>query len=303
MTNKSLPASVWIVFFVLCIVWGTTYLGIKIGVQYFPPFFFSSFRHLIAGAIFTIPLLLRGHQLPSKRDLLRITVVGICMITGGNALLSWAEKTISSGLAGIISALTPLFITLLSFVFFKGFKITWLIFVGLMLCIGGILFLTKPDAATMSEGFEEGLILALFANVFWALGSIFMKKYPVDTNIYLRSGLQMLIAGAINMVISLIFEPTVDFATVPSEAWWAIAYLIFVGSLIGYSSFVYCLDYMAPARLSVHVYINTIVAVVVGWLFGSEPLNFQMFVTMAIILVGVLIVNREYSKMAKASSN
>jgi drug/metabolite transporter (DMT)-like permease len=299
MSSKKLPIRVWIVFGVLCFVWGTTYLGISIGVKYMPPFFFSALRHLLAGGVFTIIFMLKGHKLPSFPDILKLSVAGVCMITGGNALLSWAELYISSGFAGILSALAPLYITFLSFVFFKGFKATYTIFLGLAICITGIYFLTKTDnPQSAKEGFELGVGLTILANLFWALGAIFIKKYPVDVNIYLRTGLQMLIGGAINLLLSLATEPIPNLTNLPLEFWGVMCYLVLVGSLIGYSSFVYVLDYMEPARVSIHTYVNTVVAVIMGWLFAHEQLTLVMGLSMSVVMVGVIIVNREYGKMA-----
>jgi drug/metabolite transporter (DMT)-like permease len=299
MSSKKLPIRVWIVFSVLCIVWGTTYLGISVAVKYLPPFFFSALRHLLAGSIFTIFFLFKGHKIPSWEDILKLSVAGICMVTGGNALVSWAELYISSSLAGVLSALAPLYITFLSFIFFKGFRATPTIFVGLIISITGIYFLTKTDNPdSIKEGFMLGVALTILANLFWALGSIFIKKYPVDVNIYLRTGLQMLIGGAINMLLSLATEPLPNLTHLPLEFWGVLFYLVVFGSLIGYSCFVYVLDYMEPARVSIHMYVNTVVAVIVGWLFANDHLTPIMILAMIVIMVGVVIVNREYAKMA-----
>ena len=303
MSSKKLPILVWILFGVLCFVWGTTYLGISIAVKYLPPFFFSALRHLLAGGIFTIFFLLKGHKIPSWKDLFRLSIAGICMITGGNALVSWAELYITSSLAGVLSALAPLYITFLSFIFFKGFRATPTIFVGLIISIVGIYFLTKTDnPENVKEGFMLGVVLTILANLFWALGSIFIKKYPVDVNIYLRTGLQMLIGGAINMLLSLATEPLPNLTHLPLEFWGVLLYLVVFGSLIGYSCFVYVLDYMEPARVSIHMYINTVVAVIVGWLFANDHLTPIMVLSMIVIMVGVIIVNREYAKMAAKKS-
>jgi drug/metabolite transporter (DMT)-like permease len=299
MSSKKLPIRVWIVFGVLCFVWGTTYLGISIGVKYMPPFFFSALRHILAGTIFTVFFLIKGEKMPSWQNILRLSVAGICMITGGNALLSWAELYISSGLAGILSALAPLYITFLSFIFFKGFKATYTIFLGLIICITGIYFLTKTDnPQAAKEGFELGVILTVLANLFWALGAIFIKKYPVDVNIYLRTGLQMFIGGVINLFLSLATEPMPDLTQLPAEFWGVMFYLVVFGSLVGYSSFVFVLDYMEPARVSIHTYVNTVVAVILGWLFAHEQLTPTMGLAMVVVMVGVVIVNREYGKMS-----
>ena len=302
MSTKSLPTLVWIAFITLCLVWGTTYLGIKVAVKYFPPFWFSGFRHTAAGLIFLIYGFLRGYKLPNRRDCLRLFIVGCFMIIGGNALLSWAEIYISSSLAGVLSSLAPLFITFLSIFFFKGFRVTWIIIGGLILSIIGIVLLSKPDEnLAITEGFTLGIILTFIANLSWAFGSVFMKKYSVDAHVVMRTGVQMVTAGSINLLVGSLFEK-VDVSGVPTEGWLAVVYLIVVGTLVGYTCFVYLLDYISPARLSIHVYVNTIVAVLLGWLLANEHLTWLMFGAMIVILVGVIIVNNEYSKMAQKAA-
>lgn len=301
MTQKKLPALVWIAFVTICLVWGTTYLGIKVAVKYFPPFWFSGVRHLSAGLIFLIICAIKGYSLPTWRETVHLFIVGCLMIIGGNGLLSWAEIYISSGLAGILSAMAPLYITFLSIFFFKGFRVTWKILGGLLLSIIGIVVLSKPDGAEQNtEGFTLGIILTFIANLSWAFGSIFMKKAPTHVHVFMRTGMMMVTAGFVNLFFGTLFEPSVDFASVPTEGWVTVVYLVTVGSIIGYMCMVYLLDYMAPARVSIHVYINTVVAVLLGWLLAGEHLTGIMVAAMVVILVGVIIVNNEYSKMAQA---
>jgi drug/metabolite transporter (DMT)-like permease len=196
-----------------------------------------------------------------------------------------------------------LYITLMSIAVFKGFRITWLIVLGLIISIGGIYLLSKPEGGlSPTPAFWTGFWLVLLANFFWGIGSIYMKKYPVEQHIYLKTSLQMIPASIINMVVSLGIETPPDLATIPADAWWAAAYLIGIGSLIGYTSFVYLTKYMVPARLSIHIYVNTVVAVLVGWLFGGDHLTGMTWVAMGIILAGVIIVNNEYAKMNRALS-
>jgi drug/metabolite transporter (DMT)-like permease len=303
MSTTRLPNMVWAIFAVLCVVWGTTYFGVKVAVQYFPPFWFSAFRHFIAGLIFLIYYFSQSRVLPSKKDIGRSAIAGIFMICGGNALLCWAETYISSGLAGILSAVAPLYITLMSIAVFKGFRITWLIVLGLIVSIGGIYLLSKPeDGLSPSPEFWKGFWLALMANFCWGIGSIYMKKYPTEGHVYLKTAMQMIPAALINWVVSLFFETTPNLSTIPAEAWWATAYLIGIGSLVGYTSFVYLIKYMAPARLSIHIYVNTVVAVLVGWLFGGDHMTNLTWGALTVILVGVIIVNNEYAKMNRAIS-
>ncbi len=300
MTTKNLPTLVWVAFVAICLVWGTTYLGIKIAIKYFPPFWFSGFRHVSAGTIFLIFCLIRGYRFPTWHETLRLFIVGCFMVIGGNGLLSWAEIYISSGLAGILSSMAPLYITFLSIFFFQGFRVTWVILGGLVLSIIGIILLSKPDETVkITDGFGLGIGLTFIANLCWAFGSIFMKKYPTQVHVFMRTGVMMVTAGLVNLVFGTLFEPAVNFAAVPAEGWWTVLYLITVGSIVGYMCFVYLLDYMTPARLSIHVYVNTVVAVLAGWLLAGEHLTWLMFGAMVVILTGVIIVNNEYSKMAQ----
>ena len=299
MTNKTLPALVWVAFVAVCIVWGTTYFGIKVAMEYFPPFFFSAFRHGAAGIIFLLLYLTQSRQKPSWSDIKHASIAGIFMITGGNALLSWAEKYISSGLAGILSATAPVFITLMSIYVFPNFKVTRKITVGLLIAFVGIALLSKPeDGIQLTFEFWMGFGLAIIANMFWGMGSIYMKKHAVEQHPFLKTGIQMIPASVINIVISLIFEPKPNFAQIDTRGWLAIVYLIFIGSLIGYLSFVYLTKFMAPARLSIHIYVNTVVAVLIGWAFGGDHLSLMTWVALTIIMTGVVIVNHEYARMA-----
>jgi drug/metabolite transporter (DMT)-like permease len=301
MSNTRLPNFVWFIFAVLCLVWGTTYFGVKIAVQYFPPLWFSAFRHFCAGAIFLIIYFLQFKEIPSKRDIWRAGVAGFFMICGGNALLSFAVVYIPSGLAGILSSVAPLYITLMSIAVFKGFRVTWLIVLGLLISIGGISMLSKPeDGGAPTHAFWVGFWLVLLANFFWGIGSVYMRKYPVEQHIYIKTAMQMLPASLINMGVSAFIETPPNLATIPANAWWATVYLIGIGSLIGYTSFVYLSKHMIPARLSIHIYVNTVVAVLVGWLFGGEHLTGMTWVALVVVLAGVVIVNNEYAKMNRA---
>jgi drug/metabolite transporter (DMT)-like permease len=298
MSNTRLPNFVWFVFAILCIVWGTTYFGVKVAIQYFPPLWFSAFRHFSAGFIFLCLYFSQFREIPSKTDFWRSFWAGVFMVCGGNALLSFAVVHISSGMASILSAVAPLYITLMSIAIFKGFRITWLIILGLLISIGGIFMLSKPaDGLAPTSEFWMGFWLVLLANFFWAIGSIYMRKYPVDQHIYIKTAMQMIPGALINWAVSFCIETPPDLTQIPANGWWASAYLVFIGSLMGYTSFVYLTKYMVPARLSIHIYVNTVVAVLVGWLFGGEPLTVATWIALVVILVGVVIVNNEYAKM------
>ena len=299
-TTKSSQTIVWLAFITLCIVWGTTYYGIRVCVRYFPPFFFSGFRHFLAGILFLAFFFITERRLKSYKGLWHISVAGILMICGGNALLSWGEKYISSGLAGILATAAPIYVTLLSIFVFKGFRITPIIIAGTIISIIGIFWICAPDIKTdSSRDFWFGLGLAAIANFFWAAGSVYMKRFSTDQSVSVRVAAQMIPASLINFAVSAIFEPKVNWSGVTSQVWWSLVYLVLIGSALGYFSFVYLIHHWEPARVTIHVYINTIVAVIVSWLFDGEILTIQTWLAIALVLCGVILVNKEYMRMSK----
>lgn len=293
---------VWIAFVAICIIWGTTYPGVKIAMRYFPPFFFSGVRHFFAGCLFLSYFVLKKEKLPTLRELLIITPPAFLMIIGGNALLAWGIQYIPSGFSSVLSALAPMYVVFFSFIFFKDFRISTLIWVGMFLSIGGISALSLANGKVSIENpndFWFGVSITIFANICWALATVFIKRYSVEMHIFKRTGWQMLIAGIVNFIISGIFEVQPDLLHQPFEAWEATIYLVLVGSLGGYLCFAYLLDKMSAARMSIHVYVNTVVAVLLGWLFLGETLTLFMWLCLGVIMLGVVLINNEYARLSK----
>ena len=294
-TTNKYPTIVWTAFIALCIVWGTTYYGMRVCVRYFPPFFFSGFRHLLAGILFLFYFLFTGTRIKSYKELIHIAIAGILMICGGNALISWGEKYISSGLTGVLSTAAPIYVTIISIFVFKGFRITPLIVVGTFISVAGILWICAPGIKTDSSSeFWFGVALTTVANFFWAAGAVYMRKFSSEQPVALRVAVQMIPASLINIFISFLFEPKVNWSGITSEAWWSLAYLVFIGSAVGYLCFVFLIQYWQPARVTIHVYINTIVAVIISWLFDGDILTTQTWLAIALVLCGVILVNKEY---------
>lgn len=302
--QTTIPWKANLAFVLLCFFWGTTYLGIKVAVIYVPPFMLSGLRHLIAGILFVGIMMLRGEKMPGKEVFGRLLLIGLLMIVGGNAIVCWAEQYISSGLAAIIGALAPIYITLLSILFFKGFRVSFLIIIGLCMGVGGVMAIFYNHLADFSNPqYRLGIILMLLANISWAFGSVFIKRYPVTINMFMAVGLQMIMAGLINMGLSALFQESSHLASMELNGWLSILYLVVFGSLVGYGSYYYVISYYPPARVSIHSYINTIVAVSLGWLLLNEKLNEFTVLAILVILSGVILVNREYSRLARKGAS
>jgi drug/metabolite transporter (DMT)-like permease len=297
-SSQNQSSLVIIAFIAICIIWGTTYFGIKIALEEIPPFMLSSIRHLIAGCLFVGYFRSQGHKFPTDtRTYLMLFFIGTLIITGGNAFVCVAEKFIPSSLTAIISALSPLYITAMSIFILKNTAFTPKIALGFALSIFGVVVLSYPNLTiSYSTSFLIGLVLMTIANLSWSLGTVLIKKYPLNVNIYLGMGIQMWMGGLVNLIISLCFEKQRDLTHLTSSTIGAMTYMILIGSFLGYMCYMYLLKHINPARLSTHNYANTVVAVFVGWLIGKETLNIYTIFATAIILAGVLIVNREYSK-------
>lgn len=288
-----------IAFILLCLVWGTTYLGIKVAIdEHIPPFFLSAIRHVAAGSVFLMVSLWNGKKLPDQKGLLKLAVIGFLMIVGGNGLVCWAEQFISSGLTAVICSLSPIFITVLSLFAFKNFSISTFIVAGLLTSLFGIVCIFHESIGfQVSYNSIMGVVLLVFANLSWALGSIFMKKNQVNIDLFLGVGIQMIFGGLMNGAISAGFEDITIIGQISSTGWWAIFYLVVIGSLIGYGSYIYVLLQYTPSRISLHTYINTIIAVFVGAIFGGELIDKFIFIGTFFVLLGVILVNREYTRM------
>jgi drug/metabolite transporter (DMT)-like permease len=298
MNEQKLPMKVWIAFFILCMVWGTTYLAIKVGIQYIPPFTMSGLRNIISGIIFLIYTFLQKEKMPNSKTLLQLLVIGILLIFGGNGLVSWAENYISSGLTAVICSITPIYMTLLSVYFIKGFKTNKYIVLGLMLSIIGIGLIFKNEMQNEWNSLAIlGIILITIANISWAIGTILLKKTKMEISILMGVGFQMFFGGIVNLFIGFMVENNTKIMETPIKGWLAMSYLIVFGSLIGYYCYIYLIKNMQPARLSIHTYANTIIAVLLGSLILKETITMFTIIGMMITLLGVWVVNKEYSKL------
>lgn len=288
----------WAAFAGVCFLWGTTYLGIRIGVAGFPPFFFSLTRLIIAGLIF-LALFLRENAFQSvtRKLVFGHMIAGGLLFSMGNGLVSVAEVHISSSLAAIISSMIPVWIVLLNLVLnkseFPGFKVI----AGTLLGVAGIVVIFGGQIGFDQHEVRSGALLMVVAGLGWAGGSILIKKLKEPISVTGAATFQMLGGGIILLPFSLLTE---DWSSIdPSrESIIALAYLIVFGSILAYICFLYALRYLPVTVVSMYAYINPIVALIVGWLWLGEPLSVRIMLGVLITLAGVIIVNNEFSNKA-----
>jgi drug/metabolite transporter (DMT)-like permease len=294
MTNQF---KAWLAFAGVAIFWGTTFLAIRIGVQSMPPFLMAGVRHFIGGVLICGFFLLKGYQLPTWKQFKVYIINGILMLVIGNGLVTWAEIHISSGLAALICALTPLSIIGVNRAFgIQKEKLGFQAILGILACVVAQVIIFRDNLKELANpNYVLGIIFIVVAIIGWGFGSIYSKNKQTGITPFYGAGLQMIAAGVILMVFGSLmgewprFHPT-------AEGINAVLHLVVFGSLIGYGSFMYVLKQLPATIVSTYAYINTIVAVILGWLWLDEKLNMAIGVAVVLTILGVWLVNRSFAK-------
>jgi drug/metabolite transporter (DMT)-like permease len=284
------------------LVWGSTYLAIRIGVRHMPPALFGGIRFLIAGSLLLLLARALGARLPRRRrDWVTAAIVGGMLLTIGNGLVVWAEQSVESGLTAILIVTGALWMALFDAVIpGSESRPTGRQWAGLLVGFAGTVLLVRDHAGTLGSAGVLGPIGLVAASASWALGSVISKRRPVETEPFVNAALQMLFGGGGLAVIGAAVGET-GRLTLSAAGAGAIAYLIVFGSLIAYTSYVYLLRHAAPTFIGTHVYVNTVVAVLLGWLLLDEHVTARTFVAMLIILGAVVWVRREGTGRRRAA--
>jgi drug/metabolite transporter (DMT)-like permease len=294
---KKQNTNAYLALVIVSIFWGTTYLAARIGVQHMHGMMLAGLRQTSAGVILTAFFLLRGYKLPEMPVLSRLFVIGVIMLCGSNGLMTWAMQYIPSGLGAIIAATVPIWVTIFSFFLVQRTRISWQLVAGMiigLLGIGGIFY--DNLAHLMEPEYRFGVLLITAACVFWALGSVLTAKWALGINYLYGAGYQMLFSGIVMLIISALMGQHLNIANFTGELWGSLLYLVFIGSLLSYSAYVFALNNLPPSLVSVYAYINPVVAVILGWLILSEKLNWLMGASCMVTLLGVYIVNKAFNK-------
>ncbi len=298
-------------FAAIYVIWGSTYLSIRVVVETIPPFLMASARFFAAGGIIAAYIAFTRGFKASPRQWRDNAIIGGFLCLGGNGLVSWAEQKIPSGIATLIISVGPLFIVLLDWTahaIFKdnrrGTRPTALTFVGLALGFAGLAVLVGPDVARQGVDGLDGLsVLGLIgACLFWGIGMIYTKYAHDPVEPFTGSAIQMLTGGGWLLLVSLLCGEPFHFnpAAVSAHSVLAWVYLVVFGSLIGFTTFVWLMKHSTPARVSTYAYVNPIVAVFLGWLILHEPVNPRIFMASAIIIAGVAIITTTKNKRSLA---
>jgi drug/metabolite transporter (DMT)-like permease len=277
----------------ICLIWGTTYLALRIAVLHFPPFLFVAIRQTTAGFLLAgFMIVIAKVQLPSRDYIFRQAIAGFFMISMGNGLVAWAEVYVPSGVAAIICSLVPMTVILVNVAVNREEKPTLPIVVGVLVGLIGIIMIFSEHLGDFAKlEYQIGIALIFLAVVSWAAGSVWLKKRGGEGNPFLNAGLQMFFGGLWLIPGVFLFD---DLRAVSwsSEAVYSLIYLIIFGSIIAYACYSYTLRKLPMTIVSLYAYVNPIVAVIIGWIILDEKLNSKIWLAILITIAGIYIVNR-----------
>lgn len=285
----------YLAFVAVCLIWGTTYLAIKLALETIPPLTMGGLRYLTGGVILALILRVRGVRLPAMRDWSAFAVIGLLMLGFGNGGVTYAEQFVPSGLAAVLIATTPFWMTSVEALVGKGEQLGLRKVVGLAVGFSGILVLVWPDLVASAFGgsrYGAGILALQLACIGWALGSSYAKRHSQTTDVLAAAAMQMLFGGAWMLLAGAVVGelPRLHFNPTTSAA---LLYLILAGSVAGYAAYAYALKHLPVSTVSMYAYINPVIAVTLGTVLLGEPFHARMLVAAAIIAAGIAIVRMQ----------
>jgi drug/metabolite transporter (DMT)-like permease len=290
-----MKTKIWIALLTLYIVWGSTYLGIKVAIETIPPFFHAGIRFLVSGIILVTWQHTAGQQMPTRKQWVSTAIIGTLLLLGGNGLVAWAEQVIPSGVAALIIGSVPMFLVVIEALRPNGIKPNWQAIVGLLIGFAGIFILVGPAeiSGNTAKLNPYGVVALFFACLFWSIGSIYSKSADLPKSSLMSSGAQMLMGSIGLFIISLVTGELNhwDPASISTRSIYGLLYLILAGSLIGFASFGWLLQNAPISLVATYAYVNPVVAVLLGNWLAAEPLEPRIGLAAAIIIGSVIFIN------------
>jgi drug/metabolite transporter (DMT)-like permease len=279
----------------VCIVWGTTYLGIRVALESIPVALLAGLRWLTAGVILAAVVPLLGQRLPPFRMWRSIAIIGFLMAVMGNGGVVWAQQFVASGLAAVVVAMVPFWSVIVEAVLPDGERVTGRTMIGLIVGFLGIVVLVWPELTPGNQGgrqFVYGMVALQIACAGWALGTSYLKRNPTNGSPLGSLALQMILSGVMLVAIGSATGEWQRLSFTPRTA-AAMAYLVLFGSLLGYTAYMFALKNLPVSTVSLYAYVNPVIAVVLGSVVLAEPFTPRMVIASALVFLGIAIVRRK----------
>jgi drug/metabolite transporter (DMT)-like permease len=287
------PNLVILSFGIVYLVWGSTFYAIRVGIESFPPFLLAGLRHFTVGLCFFPIFRAVSKEKPTPAQWRTTFITGLLLLAVGNGTVSWAERTVPSGIAALLVATVSLWMVLVDWVRPGGTRPGARVIAGLILGFAGMALLVGPKHLGHSERIDPvGACALIGASLAWAAGSIYSRHHPLPNSPLLGTGMQTLCGGAVLCLFSMGIGETkgFHFANVTARSWFALLYLFIFGSALGFSAYVYILKHSTAARVATYAFVNPLVALLLGWFLAGEPLSMRTLLASGIILGAVLLV-------------
>ncbi len=292
MQKSESPLLIFLAFFAIYVIWGSTYLLNKIAVTELPAFMLAGMRFVIAGLlIFGIAKISGMSLYISWKQFFNVALAGFLFLSFGNGVVVWALNFVDSGFAALEISAQPLIVLLLMRIL-QGKKIQLMSVIGIVLGFIGIYLLVSQKQIISQEGSILGMFLIFLAMLSWGYGSLFVSSANLPSNYFVNTGYQMVIGGAMMLLFSLVAgEKWTSPLHWSGHAQLSMILLIIFGSIVAFTAFNYLLQVVSPEKVATSTYVNPIIALLLGWYFLSEQITAQSIVAAVVLLTGVYFIN------------
>ena len=298
-TNHRPTWKTLLAFSIIYFVWGSTFLGIRVGVREVPPLILAAMRFSVAGLVLFGWVLARGERAPSLREWRSASILGMVIFLFDYGLLFWAEQRVPSGIAAVMLATIPVFMALSEIIFLRTQRLTARLALALLIGIGGVGVLMSRSLNLGGAPIDKvGAMALIFASISWSIASVLARKLPLPDSKVMSSGAQMLAGGILLAIVAGALGEFRNFhpSAVSRGAWLALLYLIVAGSIIGFTAYVWLIHHESPTKVGTYAYVNPIVAVLVGYFLGGEALSTRTILGTLLVLISVVVITTTPAK-------
>lgn len=293
-SNPSQPAwKTLLAFAIIYCAWGSTFLAVRISVLEIPPLLCAAIRFIIAGAILCAWTLYCREPVPNRRQWGSILFIALLIFVGDYGFLFWAEQRVPSGLAAVVMATIPTFMALSEIIMLRTQRLTLRLALALLIGLAGVAVLVSHGLNLGGAPIDAaGAAALIFGSISWSVGSVLTRKLPLPSSKVVSSGAQMLVGGVLLAITAALFGEFGRFhpASVSRAAWFALAYLIVAGSIVGFTAYLWLIHHQSPTKVGTYAYVNPVIAVLIGYFFAGEPLGARTILGTVFILVSIAVI-------------
>ena len=298
--SRSGRIRVFLCFFCIYIIWGSTYLAIRYAVETIPPLYLAGVRHLSAGTILLAWALAKGLR-PTREQIRASVVIGFFFFLVGHGSLHWAEQFVPSGLAALLIAVEPIVVFLMSSAAARTWRINGMLLAGITLGLIGVGILVRGTTLESTHGLTLGSIVVLIGAISWSAGIIYSRRSHLSGSPLLLSALSLLSGAVMLLTVGTIAGEwkNLNVSQVTLKSWLSLEYLIIFGSVITFTAYNWLLEHYSPTLVATHTYVNPVVAVFLGWAYAGEALTVRVIVAATLVVVAVVLVDRGTNKLQR----